>query len=571
VKRLAVLAILAIVLAACASRPGPPALATVSPEGVGLAWRECEAGVPNFDLQEACFGQRFLRRTAAEEAGRGTRDGDALRLSIGADTYEALDVGLGLCVYLKNGRPVSLLRSEQPEGWPAAISLVDVGGKAALEFDRDGHMTTVSHNGASMAVHDGRATILYDGQDVCSLYGLDAAYRPYEMAGKLLFIARKDGRYFIVYDGRRMGPVFDCIALANRGGPDPSLPQCGGGRFWFWGLRGGQLYAVEVADPGAEQPPAVTDVTSVTVSRLQRVQDLCCPPRFGPNGDNYLTVRDGSLWLHSLASGSERKLVDNVLTADWAGRAIIFTRRGQGPAAEVWLLDQGTGQARRIGETLNPSRFVFDARGRLAVAAEDGFDLLDLASGERSALPLIQARSPDSQEWTELAFSPDGRHVAALEGTALSIVDLERQGKVLVSERIDPRRWGAFAWSGDGGQLAYATVSQERTPELWLVKADGSGAQRIVARGEGGVFAGLAWLPGTRFIVYQSVPGGNVATLQAEYQVVSADGGEPTTLFKNGLGLNLALNGKVISFVRDLPGAEETGYWMAVLSYYAAP
>jgi len=439
-----------------------------------------------------------------------------------------------------------------------------------LEFDRDGHMTTVNHNGASMMVHDGRATILYDGEDVCSLYGLDAAYRPYEMAGKLLFIARKDGQYFIVYDGRRMGPIFDCIALANRGDSTSLLQQHGGGHFWFWGLRGGQLYAVEVADPGAEQPPAVTDVASVTVSRLQHVQDLCCPPRFGPNDDNYLTVRDGSLWLHSIASGSERKLVDDVLTADWAwgGRAIVFTRQGEGPAAEVWLLDQGTDQARRIGETLNPTRFVFDACGRLAVAAGDGFYLLDPTSGERSALPLVQARSPGAQEWTELVFSPDGRHVAALEGTALSIVDLERQGKVLVSDAIDPRRWGAFAWSGDGGQLAYATVSQQRTPELWLVNADGSGAQQILARGEGGVFAGLAWLPGTRFIVYQFVPGGNVATLQAEYQVVSADGGAPTTLFENGLGLNLAHNGKVISFVRDLPGAEETGYWMAVLSYF---
>jgi len=563
------LAILAILLAACAPRSEPPALATVSPEEVGLAWRECEAGVPNFDLQEACFEPRFLRRTAAEEARRGTRSGDTLRLSIAADRYEVLDAGFGLYVYLKNGRPVKFLRSEQPEFSSSAIALIDVGGRAALEFDRDGHMAAVNHNGASMTVHDGRATILYDGQDVCPRYGLDAAYRPYEMAGKLLFIARKDGQYFIVYDGRRMGPVFDCIALANRGGPDPSLPQCGGGRFWFWGLRSGQLYAVEVADPGAEQPPAVTDVASVTVSRLQRVQDLCCPPRFGPNDDNYLTVRDGSLWLCSIVSGSMRKLADDVLTADWAGRAIVFTRQGQGPAAEVWLLDQGTDQTRRIGETLNPARLVFDARGsRLVVAAEDGFYLLDVASGERSALPLVQARSPGAQEWTELAFSPDGRHVAALEGTALSIVDLERQGKVLVSDAIDPRRWGAFAWSGDGGQLAYATISRERTPELWLVNADGSGAQQILARGEGGVFAGLAWLPGTRFIVYQFVPGGNAATLQAEYQIVSADGGEPKTLFKNGLGLNLAQNGKVISFVRDLPGAEETGYWMAVLSYY---
>lgn len=312
--------------------------------------------------------------------------------------------------------------------------------------------------------------------------------------------------------------------------------------------------------------------STVSVVRLERVEGLCCPPKFVSGDDLYLTAHDKGLWLQSRSEGRAEKLLDDALVGAWApdGKSVAFTRRGDGPVAQVGLLERPSGQMRMIGETFIPWRLPFDAKGRLVLATKDRFRAVDLKSGESVDIPLIESRGEDPINFTELAFSPDGRHVAALEGLELSIVDLEDQTKVLVTDRIDQHRWAPFAWSSDGTQFAYSIVPEPMaSPELWVANADGSGARRLLVRqdGQAGLFAGVTWLPGTRFIVYQFIPHSNVATLYAEYQVVSTDGGAPETLFKNGLGLNLSADGRTISFVRDLKGDEETGNWIAVLSY----
>ena len=46
-------------------------------------------------------------------------------------------------------------------------------------------MAFATYNGVSMPVHDGRATILCEGQDICSLYGLDAASGGCATAGSM--------------------------------------------------------------------------------------------------------------------------------------------------------------------------------------------------------------------------------------------------------------------------------------------------------------------------------------------------------------------------------------------------
>lgn len=238
--------------------------------------------------------------------------------------------------------------------------------------------------------------------------------------------------------------------------------------------------------------------------------------------------------------------------------------------ANVGLLDLSSGQTKMIGGTSIPWRFVFDPSNRLVLAMANRFQLVDPVSGESAELPLIESRGADPLNFTELAFSSDGRHVAVLEGVKLSIVDLRSQTKVVVTDQIDRRRWAPFGWSSDGSRLAYSIVPERMAPpELWVVNADGTGADRILTQPEGriGVLAGITWLPGTRYIVHQFIPHSNVATLHAEYQVVNADGGPSKTLFTNGLGLRLSPDGHTISFVRDLPGAEETGNWIAVLSY----
>jgi len=345
--------------------------------------------------------------------------------------------------------------------------------------------------------------------------------------------------------------------------------------------------AVTATRPAAAPSPLPTPAAepSVGVARLVRLEGLCCPPRFAPGGQTYLTIENGRVWLHSLTGDAGRELpivVEQpagaaliVSNATWApdGAAIVAAQATEGKPAPLYLVDPRSGAARLLGQTYMPWRLSFDARGRLVVATETAFQTLDLATGDLADLPGVGSRFVAGAD-TELAFSPDGRYVAALEGQELAIVDLATGARTPITTHIHPQWRAAFAWSPDGRRLAYATGERSGMPELWVVGADGQGGRRLVTRESerdiGGAYAGLAWLPGTSTIVYQFLPSGNAATLQAEYQAVSALGGPAKTLFRNGVGLTLSPDGRLISFTRDIEGAEETGNWVAVLEYSGA-
>lgn len=230
---------LAMLLTGCVRTPA--GLLQVSPEEAGLLWQECE--VTGFDLAqaEACFGP-WPERSEAEVARYSTRTATGLRLTIGSDVYETRHFGLGIIpgwpcdpyVLLKNGRPVSLLWGEFLVYDPD-VSLQEIAGKAAWEFS-DPH----------------QATIVYNGQDLRRVYGLQAAYCPYELGGKLAFIGKRAGCYFLVYDGRQVGPAFDDVTIAYCCESVLYSPRGAGGHYRFWGERGGKQLAVEVTSSGKE-------------------------------------------------------------------------------------------------------------------------------------------------------------------------------------------------------------------------------------------------------------------------------------------------------------------------------
>ena len=55
---------------------------------------------------------------------------------------------------------------------------------------------------------------MYGGVDLRSAYNIEAAYAPYALRDKLIFVARRDDQYFVVYDGQRLGPAYDRIHIA---------------------------------------------------------------------------------------------------------------------------------------------------------------------------------------------------------------------------------------------------------------------------------------------------------------------------------------------------------------------
>ena len=114
--------------------------------------------------------------------------------------------------------------------YPPNISLRDVTGTVAWEF-----------------VGELEKTIIYGGKDVRAPYDLDAAYRPYGIDGKLVFVGEKDGLRFVMVDGKRIGPEFDEIIVAYCCEPVMYSVRFGEGRYAFWGTRGGRHYVVELS------------------------------------------------------------------------------------------------------------------------------------------------------------------------------------------------------------------------------------------------------------------------------------------------------------------------------------
>jgi hypothetical protein len=210
-------------------------LKSAKPESVGLTWQECAVS-GGFDWKQAeiCFGHPMPLWGKGEEATSGHRVGlENFQLTIGQDMYEAsLDSGIFPKVkytLYRNGKAIRSLYGEFSSYSPN-VSLQNVGGKAVWEFS------------------DGKtATVTWDDLDVCQVYRLNKAYRPYGLGEGLILVGEKDGKYFTMYDGWKVGPDFDEIAIAYCCEPVLWSVQYGQGKYLFWGSRDGQWYVVEIA------------------------------------------------------------------------------------------------------------------------------------------------------------------------------------------------------------------------------------------------------------------------------------------------------------------------------------
>ena len=215
----------------------PLALRSVAPDEAGLAWQECGVSSQGFDWKQAedCFGHPMPLWSATDKTAFGESVGsEDFRLAIGQNAYQTA-VSNGIlpiqpCYTLyKDGIRLQTLCGEFGAHSPN-ISLQNVGGKVAWEF-ADHRLDTV----------------IYDGQDVRRMYDLSGAYRPYDLGNKLIFVGKKDGKYFVIYDGSRVGPDFDEIMIAYCCEPVLWSVQYGQGRYLFWGSRNGQSYVVEIS------------------------------------------------------------------------------------------------------------------------------------------------------------------------------------------------------------------------------------------------------------------------------------------------------------------------------------
>jgi len=84
---------------------------------------------------------------------------------------------------------------------------------------------------------------LLDGQTVSKPFFIEAN-RPYDLDGRTILLGRLGVKFFILYEGRKVGPAFNYILVDTEGEMGVTAGQ---GRYVFRGIRNGNYYLVEIS------------------------------------------------------------------------------------------------------------------------------------------------------------------------------------------------------------------------------------------------------------------------------------------------------------------------------------
>ena len=236
----------------------------------------------------------------------------------------------------------------------------------------------------------------------------------------------------------------------------------------------------------------------------------------------YALSPDGS-GIHRIVKGGG----DPAWSSD--GRRLAYSRSGH-----IYVSDSNGAHARRITgrrpvEAVQPAwapdgrRIVFASRGYIYTVHSDGRRLKRITSrpfvtnpaGKRLKIRSTDARPAWSPDGTTIAFVHHGN--AGREEVWTMRPDGSRQRQLT---HIDSRGWLSPNWSPDGRQLVYA-----RSPGLWVINADGSGAH-VITTGAGLIERGEpAWSPDGTLIAYSALT--SSPQLARRIFVVGADGSNP--------------------------------------------
>jgi eukaryotic-like serine/threonine-protein kinase len=295
-----------------------------------------------------------------------------------------------------------------------------------------------------------------------------------------------DDRYASTRDlARELAAVRDHLPQISRSGASPiteELPSRRRGSRGLWGVAGlavglaaaalllPALRRTEAIDPpsirfltysGHDRSPAVSpDGRTIAFSSdrdgrsriwLKQLQgggeapltagpdDL---PRFSPDGSSLLFIRGDqrpTLYRTALVGGEPRKLLENVVDADWSpdGRRIVtLSWEGEGPLATFALLPADGGEPAEIGRV--PGRRVVHPRwspdGRTIAASEGGtggaaksFFLIDVAEKRvRQLEPQSPSGSFSSVAWngtgSDVLYLRSETAIGAVTGSAASVL-----------------------------------------------------------------------------------------------------------------------------------------------------
>ncbi|RRO20650.1 amidohydrolase [Saccharopolyspora rhizosphaerae] len=435
-----------------------------SPDGRSLVFQSYRDG--NFHLWTmAADGSGLRQLTAGPDDHREPKfspDGRALAFtSDRGDGYQVfvLDLASGVVDQVTRDRPDVSMPSWSPDG----TALVYVAGDTVIE---------------RVELGSGQISTLVDGGDEVELFGPSLA-----RDGRLAHVRLDGARRDLVVDERAVTEGEDVFGFTPRWvGPDELLYTADG-----------VVRRRALSGARSEVPFAATVPVLPRRAYRQRRSGLSGPEVTGVAGP--VCSKDGAqvafralnaLWVMPIGEPPRRVVADGYFASDPDfspdGRHLLHSSDRAG-TADLWLLDLGTGEQRRItdvaGAAITP-RFSRDGT-QVAYQDQDGATwVAALDGGEPRQLtpPMFQPGRPD--------WSPDGKTLvlAAVkpygtrfrEGTS-QVVRVDVETGALHYTEVQPFRSLATrgddgpVWSPDGRHLAFVVEST-----AWVVPVDSSGA-----------------------------------------------------------------------------------------------
>jgi Tol biopolymer transport system component len=298
---------------------------------------------------------------------------------------------------------------------------------------------------------------------------------------------------------------------------------------------------------------------------------------FSPDGTSFYAFTEEGLVVGQADGSGVRVIEATAVAAAWApdSKRLAIATASPGTSLDtdvpVHIVDLETGQ-RTLLASADPRRpLQFLASGELAYASSASGNRLRVADPATGAVATQDITlDGDLANNHPYRISPDGRYVAILMGAELLITDLFSEELRSVSSSIHPKRWGPYAWSPSGDQLAFAEVRPDGVPEIRVYDVASGSMSTILQATERGMYAGVSWIPDSGWLVFTFYPTGTEPEERARYMAANIATGEQNMLFERGLGLRLSPDGRSIIFTRTVR-PEERGNWIAALQLGGQP
>ena len=297
---------------------------------------------------------------------------------------------------------------------------------------------------------------------------------------------------------------------------------------------------------------------SVGISLPFEVKLPCGEPHFAPADDRYLcwtgSGLDAQLWVASTENGLIQ-LLSRSLSGDfrWSpdGRQVAYVEWMGDQKSLLRVISLDNGQVADLGPIDSPHFVRFSRANEVAYIKDAALQMVRVPAEPdeamtRRSLPLATAGVEEGYKinYTAFEFSPRNDEVAILtvwgeETGELKLVDLTSGKSKTMTPQLEgtPYLDESFAWSPNGGQLAYITQMHGES-EVWLVDSE-SGLQRLLWRAtrepDGALLSHsvLRWLPNGQALILAA----QEESFSWLYRIVGMGDGKVQNLFKGGTGL----------------------------------